>query len=345
MTIRKINPMKNLSLTACLAALWLMPLATMADDEDYVWQSGFNYVALVPSESGAEANDHPVEFQPQEMFDILATIKLQEADDSWFDLDFLSSGSEEAELPDTNLFNRKELSDLSKPLTQALAKASPNQDVTFTVSSSREIKYGKSLLSTAGRFFYSKGQLNLIIGKLRVDIEQQYRKRGGPSDVAEKIDYLKLKKFRLDTGSRKRESSLDHAFATDHSHFIKPVNRKFRSDWLVMNVDTIRNDIANTRETLQKKENIIEETTGLQEQTRQIDSEQEQLKQKVERLEQMIQADEKGAAVEPVRKTSPANVESRTIEERLSELKSLYEKGMITEEIYQKKMNDILKDL
>jgi hypothetical protein len=38
-------------------------------------------------------------------------------------------------------------------------------------------------------------------------------------------------------------------------------------------------------------------------------------------------------------------VESRTIEERLSELKSLYEKGMITEEIYQKKMNDILKDL
>ncbi len=331
-------------------ALLLLPVlassATAAQDrENVIWQSGLDYVALLTVTDEPLANDHPIAFSQREIFELLASVQLKDADNAIFDLDFMNIFSrDEKDLPDSLLFNRSELSSLSKPVASALASATPNQDVVFRISGRHEKTLGKSNLTTTGRLFFSQGQLNLIIGELRVDIEKKYLMRGGYSDHAERVDYHKLKNFRLDTGSRTSDSNLDYTFVTDSSHHLKAFRGEKRQDWLLIDVATLRDEINAHKEKAQRKENIVDETVDLKQQTQQIDQDQEQLKKKVDRLERLLEARERSAqtARQPVTSRAPS---AKSVEQRLTELKSLYDKGMISEDIYKQKMSDILKDL
>ena len=69
--------------------------------------------------------------------------------------------------------------------------------------------------------------------------------------------------------------------------------------------------------------------------------EQEQLKKKVERMERLLEAKEKARQAS----TPPVRSRTRSVEERLTELKTLYDKGIISEEVYHGKMKSILEDL
>jgi hypothetical protein len=333
--------------------LLLFPLTSNAKNEKVFWEARYDYVAL--EEVGAK-NDHPVTLSPKDVYQLLASIRLQDAESSWIDLYFFdfTSDKDQDENAEYRLFNQSELKRLSPPIAKALSNAKSNEDVTFTIASSHSQLLGKGSLSTSGRIFFSDGQLNLIIGELRVDIEQKYRQRGGYSDVAEKIDYNKLKRFRLKTGSRGSESDIDYAFVTDDAHFLKPYKSKFRKDWLLIDVASMQNIIAEREQKAERKENIVEETVDIKQQTQQIDKEQEELKLKVERMERYLEAKEKLEAedkrdriLERTERTpkKQAVQKTRTLEERLTELKSLKEKGFITEDIYQQKMKEILSDL
>ncbi len=329
--------------------LLLLPFHVSAKkNETILWQAKYDYVALTDVDSKNVKNDHPVSFTPQGVYELLASIRLTDADTSFLSLDFLDfSSDDDDDEGDTRLFNKSELKRIVPAIAKALSKAKPSEDVVFNITASHAQVLGEGPRSTSGRLFYANGQLNLIIGKLRVDFEQAYRKRGGYADISEKIDSDKLKNFRLKTGSRKSESDIDSTFVTDDAHFLKPYKSKFRKDWLLIDVETMQQQVAEQKRKIERKENIVEETVGIKEQTQQIDKEQEELKQKVERMERYLEAKEKQEAAIPVtkRKAKPAVQKPRTVEERLTELKSLNDKGFISNEVYQTKMKEILKDL
>ena len=152
-----------------------------------------------------------------------------------------------------------------------------------------------------------------------------------------------MKSFRLKTGSRTKKSKLPVAFITDNSHFIGAYNGKRRKDWLKVDLPVLLSELNKNKKIHQRNENIVEETNQLQQQTVEIDKEQEKLKQKVERLERMIQAKEQ-APKQPVAKTMPTKT-NKSLEERLSELKQLHEKGVISDELYNEKVRKLLEEL
>ena len=333
----------KLNSLSLLLILIFSPLTSHAKNERSVWESRFDYVALEQVDFKSE---HPVSLSPKLIYQLLASIRLEDADSSWIDLDFLdfSSDDDSQEADEYRLFNQSELKRLSPPIAKALSKANPNEDVIFSITSSHAKALGKGSLSTSGRLFVSGGQLNLIIGELRVDMEQKYRQKGGYSDVAEKIDYNKLKNFKLKTGSRTKKSGIDYSFVTDDAHFLKPYKNKFRKDWILIDIASLQNKIAEQEKKAEQKENIVDETVGIKQQTQQIDREQEELKQKVERMERYLEAKERREKVIDRAPKQPVQ-SARTVEERLTELKSLKEKGYITDDIYQEKMKEILSDL
>lgn len=335
---------KYLFISLYLFSFALISSTAQARSEESLWRSGYDYISLMPDNKNSVSNSHPVKFSQQQVYEILSSIYLTDADKSVFDLDFLDFFSDDKnEYNEYRLFNRDELTTLSKYVSSGLSNANPQQDIVFSITGRHEKTFGKGSLTTSGRIFFSDGNLNLIIGELRVSIEKKYRMQGGYSDVAEKVDYLKLKTFRLDTGSRSSESDLDYRFATDDIHQLKSHNNKVRNDWLLVDVGALQKVVLEKRDKEQRKESIVEETGDLKQQTSEIDREQEQLKEKVERLEKLVEAKEKARSSTPAQKDT--SMSSRSIEERLTELKQLLDKGIIPEEIYNEKMKDILDEL
>jgi len=344
MYIIKLNKFSSIRYYLSFLIL-LLPLSANAEKEIPYWTVGADYVALTDVDTKNVKNDHPVTLSPQTIYQILASIRLKDADKSLLNFDFLDfSSNDDDEAGDDRLFNSSELKRISQPVSKALANAKPGEDVVFSITSSHDKALGSGSLSTSGRIFFNDKRLNLIIGELRVDIEQKYRKRGGYADISEKIDSRKLKNFRLRTGTRKSESDIDYTFVTDDVHFLSPYKDKFRKDWLLIDVAAMQQKFDESLEQAERKENIVEETIDIKQQTQQIDQEQEQLKQKVERMERYLEAKEKQEAVSEV-KPKQAVQKARTVEERLTELKKLLDKGYITNDIYQQKMQEILKDL
>ncbi len=341
-TLRMMH--KYLFIFLYLFSFALTSSTAQARSEESLWRSGFDYISLMPADKGGSSNNHPVEFTQQEVYEILSSIFLTDADNSVFDLDFLDFFSDENnEYNKYRLFSRSELTTLSKYVSSGLSAANSQQDIVFSITGRHEKTFGKGSLTTSGRIFFSEGSLNLIIGELRVNIEKKYRMQGGYSDIPEKVDYLKLKTFRLDTGSRSSESDLDYHFATDDIHQLKSYNNKVRNDWLLVDVGALQKVVLEKRDKEQRKESIVEETVDLKQQTSEIDREQEQLKEKVERLERLVEAKEKARSSAPAQ--GDTSMPSRSIEERLTELKQLLEKDIISEEIYNEKMKDILDEL
>ena len=183
----------------------------------------------------------------------------------------------------------------------------------------------------------------MILGNLRVDIEQAYRKRGGYSDVAEKIDYNKLSKFRLASGSRRSASDIAETFATNDILSLKANGENLRRDWLLIDVSAFKQQLTARRQHKEREDSLVEAAADIKQQTQKIDEEQQKLKQKIEQMERHLEANEQQTAQKIAPKATVQKL--RTIEERLTELKSLKDKGFITEEIYQQKAKEILQDL
>ena len=323
--------------------------------ETMVWQSRYDYVAIAPVDD-SNNNDHPAELSPQNIYDALASIRLTEAKQGFFDIDIFSAFSSDDEDEDTEsnqgdnlelpidaLFTKKELRKISKPIAKALSRAKSNEDIIFSVSGRHEGFIGKSQLTTTARLFYKNKQINLVFGEVYADIQKKYRRSGGTSDVPDRASDKDLKNFRLKTGSRTKKSKLPVAFITDNSHFVGAYNGKRRKDWLKIDLPVLLSELNKNKKIEQRNENIVEETNQLQQQTVEIDKEQEKLKQKVERLERMIQEKEQ-APKQPVAKTMPTKT-TKSLEERLTELKQLHEKGMVSDELYNEKVRKLLEEL
>lgn len=308
--------------------------------ENIVWQEGYDYVAIVPTEAPSQrASSHPVQLSPQDIYNLLSSIRLSEQNSSLFNLGFFTSDADDnnqqeypfddiEKSPSNTIFNSLELYKISTPISKAFAKLKSNEDIVFSISGQHESTFGKSHKSTTARIFHSDHKLHIIFGEIFVDIKKRYLRMGHSSDVPSKIEDSALKHFRLKTGSRTKESTLPTALHTDKVHALNVRNNKTRNDWLVIDIAPLMAVMKQHKIAKERNNNTTVETGDLQSQTKKLAQEQQKLKQKIDHLEQ-------------------ENMPKQTVslEHRLSQLKQLHEKGIVSDEIYDEKMRELLKEL
>ncbi len=352
----------NMRLSACRATLVLCLLlfsfssSSKPANEELVWQGGYDYVAMVTKDGGGnQGNQHPVELTPKQIYQLLASIHIAEAEKKVIGSKFFGLFSDDDDKPASfdspddmgasyeTLFTDAELKKLSPAISRALARARPHQDIAFSISGRHEGFLGKSQLSTTARVFFSDNALHLIFGEVYVDIAKKYRRKGNHSDVPQKIDHQFLKHFRLKLGERNDENSLPVRFIQSDSHTLYEYNGNTRADWLVIDVNRFTQNMQQSRSLKNKRHDVIQGTDRLEQKTDNIDQEQEQLKRKVDRLERLIEAKERAAVEHPP--ATPASVPTKSLEQRLSELKRLYEQGYVNEAMYNEKVRLLLEEL
>jgi hypothetical protein len=126
----------------------------------FVHQSQFGYVRIETREPGAPPNAHPMAI----------------------DETVLRATLERIQLPGANpepVFSKRELDELAAPLAVALARATPEQDVSFAVSDRHSFMGPLAMRDvTTGRVFRSERGLEIIFGLVRKDFESQFRGSG-----------------------------------------------------------------------------------------------------------------------------------------------------------------------
>ncbi len=138
------------TLSACAAGV--------KNDQDgsYVYRADDDFVRLVPIEPGAPPNAHPFAISASQLRQLLAGVEVRGA----------------TSIRKAPVFTKEELETIVPPLASALAKAGPNQDVTFAVTGHRGI-FGRASPKTVttGRLFASGDSLHLIFGLMQERVD------------------------------------------------------------------------------------------------------------------------------------------------------------------------------
>ena len=238
--------------------------------------------------------------------------------------------------PEIPLFSSKELNLLTEYIPKALMKASPNEDITFVIKgphSSTRWAFAEERL-TAGRVFVANNQLNLILGALQEDLQPTLDERyQGNVWETTKVTY--------DIGHRRKVFKYD-GLITFYNQGNKGIYRKSneRKDWFIFTNTAYK----------EAKENIGMEKLGKEQYKtlqQQIDTLQKQLNQPKQQRNVPSPPQIQQRKKEPVvsRKQKQKSNNPRIIEQRLNTIDNLYKKGILSEEEYQRKRNEILKGI
>lgn len=210
------------------------------------------------------------------------------------------------------VFTEEQVSLLSIMLATGLKEASAAQDVVFALEKSESKMMGLKGNSyfVAGRAFYKDGRLNLIIGDYDRVRNIGYEAAYDPSKAG-------IVSYSFEYGKRTKVPVGSHVFNKKTVEVPGIANRYIASgprlDWFEI-------DLNEAAKSFVSRENIVR---------------QQVIERKREDIKALLGADYQLAAAPPV----------RSIEERLTDLQSLKDKGLITEQEYQLKRKKILDDL
>lgn len=314
--------MKN----ACHALLGLLLLAIAAAapaDED-LYKSGLNvYIRLTEQEDDAPPNQHPVNLNAQEITNALSTIEV------WEKKGFFSDIFSKEEGPQT-VFSDSQAGTLGLYLAQGLAKASPKQDIVFTV-----VRHESGFLKirtttyTAGRAFYADDRLHIILGDFDKEpdrFQEQAYKSSGISEIRHFFSH----------GRRRKPSDFKYSVMVKPGIEVRTVNGKPRPDWFVINVPAA----SATYIAEQKQDQQGVDTAA----NAAVAAEAERLAQ--ERRELRLEMARMRKEMKELSGVDGSNGDAgRSIEERMRTLDALYEKKLITPEEYEAKRKEILGDI
>lgn len=210
------------------------------------------------------------------------------------------------------VFTADELRDLTPRVATGLAKAGPRQDVTFSTIDSRSLAAGGVVRKpgvNAGRVFYQDGRLNVIFGEL----QSPYRKRNVYGQRNE--DFTPRRQ-----GSRSDVAAQKWALAAGPGlAFHRTQDGGIRSDWVAIDTAAARPvALAAPRSGDGAASNTTPPTAS---------------------AAPKAEAPVSGAA------SAPATGTHADLEQRLRKLKELRDKGLISEEAYKARMQELLSEL
>ena len=319
---------------------------TEKDKKDVIWEAStneyFKYADLDTSIFGE--NDHPAELDPKELNAVLGSLEIPKKDKH-------AEGKESKPV-----FTVQQTDLLSQYLVKGLRSAKPDQDIIFAMQRTVERFVGlePEQFFVAGRAFYKDNELNIIIG----DYD---RPRLSGYEAAYDPTHMGIVRYDFDFGKRKKPSRFEKTIVTMNGVENKELNNTRRRDWLVIDVHVAwiaheQRIEARKKEQLAEKRKELREVlaTEEEEEIKQGEEEQEALRRQVEQLEQEVQSERpqppetapagagKPATTEAV-PAEPAAAET-SLEERLKVLKRLLDQGLITEDIYNRKVEALLDE-
>ena len=303
-----MNIYKALLLQSILIFLGLITVLPQARADVVLWKSGKNlYIKLEDQEgSAAKPNDQPVTLDAKKLVNALNALRIR-------------GNYAKAEEMKT-LFSIQQVQILGQYLAKGLQQARPDQDIVFAL-----IKRHRGLLSietvdyVAGRAFYVDGKLNIIIGDYNRPADR-FKERTTQSMGGGEVQYF------FDNGSRGSKSGFKKSVITGDGIS----THDDRKDWLLVDVDTASRSYVAMQEQKSKQEDKTAETEAARLEAARLAQERREMKLEMARMRKQMK---EGSAA------------PKTVEERLQTLEDLKKKGLISEEEYKSKRQQILKDL
>lgn len=217
------------------------------------------------------------------------------------------------------VFSQEELETLGEPISRGLALAGPNEDITFAIAGIHQGRTSQGI--STYRLFVQDDRLNLIIGTLH----EKYTENMDRSRVP------------LIPGSRKY---------TPHSinWTIAPrVGMKYKTNGAITSDVAIRYDWL----ILNPSAESFREAAQMWEDSAEFESEQQKMQQKIQKMEQSIEQMKKtsttGAPIAAPVTAKP--MELNKIEQRLEILQQLKNKGLINDDEFRSKKQEILDSI
>ena len=210
MTSSKIKSIFSLQLIFILLFTYGCSSLNFFEDNKFYYKSGYQRVQL-DSENDNIRNIHPVKIDPLRIEGALKLI--------------LTKYGPKAE----SLFQDNKILPYSIAISEALEEAKPNQDVVFTQEGWYKKKSLSNNLVTSGRLFYNKNGLNIIFGSVM--------RKGSVSDTDPMLSNSvnpDLKKNPYAPGSRYQTIKSKYTLTTiPNSGVFRPKEARGRADWLV----------------------------------------------------------------------------------------------------------------
>ncbi len=172
--------------------------------------SGEEYVRIVkqdrPSVGMIQQNDHPIMLQSGQIRTALSELEVRP-----------STGDKP--IP---IFTGRELDILGKRISEGLALAGPDEDITFAVIGQRSVLFGfaKRPKATTGRVFYKDGKMNIIFGRVVDEVKEHIDPRLEP----------------MTPGSRSRQVSHKWTLPDEPGMQLYSAGDMIRSDWVMLDL-------------------------------------------------------------------------------------------------------------
>ena len=285
---------------------------------EYIWQEKEQFIALVDSKSVRSSetmhNHHPQTLSEKMIAEMLAGIGITKKDSRF------SVGGRQTEIGDP-LFSYDEIENLARHLKVAFSQAHSNQDIVFKSHGKKEGLGSVIKLKTinTGRIFWKDDKLNIIFGEIhgkskskviygRVEKDNSKREYGSRNKRSKKVDelFVQVAGINLHEGSqgpRQDWIEIEYRIFSQSNHN-QAMHSQEHSPLMQTHTQSNKDDISNS-----------EHSSG----------EHSVNYQSNERHRKRMQENR-----------------SSQMEMKLKELKHFYDKGLISEKLYEEKVKQII---
>ena len=280
-----------------------------------IWELEEQYVRLVRIEKRAPPNEHPVALEAIEVEQALSSLRL------WVAGGILRD--EEA----VAVYPRKQAAQIARYVTEALVKAAPDEDVTFNLRGYADVmlSLAKGREWTTGRMFYREGKLNLIIGEYRKRLDKGKKNVEASFGI---IDDFRDVHFQM--GTRRSKGKMPGRIVTTEGVELHQ-NGKIRPDWVVLDIEKAALAFRESQIPVAvRTEGLKAKATAAR-----LTLERREMRQEMARMRKEIKE---------MQNTSGA-VSLQSVEDRLEKLHRLLAKGLITDDDFNRRKEEILKEL
>ena len=301
-----------------------------AEISSVIWKHRDQFVRIESQDRATTpppANDHPASLSAEQIRNMLGSLDVQ---------------FEKQEKP-VPVFTFKELELLGEAISSGLTQAGPREDVTFAITGIHRdfISFSKDRSVSTYRAFVENGQFNLIIG----DLHEEY------------IEATERRLYPLVPGSRKytppnpRRKITTWQIMPEAGLKTKTIDGRERHDWLVLNTDPQlwKSAMAEKKEAKETAKEAFREASEVREESAQLELEQQRMRSELQEMkqtiEQMKQAPAASATAPAVAPTPAAPAGLDKIEQRLQILQQLKAKGLINDQEFRAKKQEILDSI
>ena len=275
-----------------------------------LWNKNRNvYIKIIETEYN---NDHPLNLEAEGLLPLMASLKIDGRD------------SEDLSV----LFNKEQLQIITRLLPKAFASLSPNQEIVFVLDRKER---GLAMLGSresfvAGRIFYHNGALNIILGDIDKPRDYAYESVYDPTTQG-------LVSYDFNHGERKREQqNLKLSLTIDEDYTLVAEAQSPR--WLSINVDAFNQQLMNIQQ-INNQRSVTKDFVTRDEMKAIIGTNTQSQKN-----HQDLPPTKAVAETQARPESAPTSLESR-----FKTLNSLKEQGLITEQEYQTKRQELLSEL